>query len=169
MNEDYNRNKVIFLDIDGVLATETNRSLFAPKKLWIEKFDRCYPFDPICVEILNEILNETDAEIILSSDWQYYFNLENLGEIFLLNGVLKKPVDITRQVRTRLSLSPISDRVTAINKYLESYSDIEKYIIVDDLPLNDSFNPNIFAWCEDVRLGIAMMGIKNKIILSLNY
>ncbi len=56
-------NNIILLDIDGVLATEEsahqpNHELFA------------YPFDKECVIVFNEVLKETDAEIVLSSDWR---------------------------------------------------------------------------------------------------
>jgi len=48
--------KVIFLDIDGVLTT-------ANKK---------WTFDENCVKHLVDIINETDAYIVISSSWRSY-------------------------------------------------------------------------------------------------
>lgn len=161
--------KVIFLDIDGVLATSTKRSIFAPKTKWIKDYD-CYPFDPYCVEILNEIIDNTDgAEIVLSSDWQKHFDLVQLEEIFKLNGLKKAPIDHTKQVRVKMTSPQMVDRVVAINKYLYEHSSIQKFVVIDDLPMYNDFHAEVFAWCYDGVKGIALEGIKDKIILNLNY
>lgn len=52
--------KIIFLDIDGVLALA-----FGSMKR-NNKWD-AYPFDKKAVKVLNKILKETGAEIVLSS------------------------------------------------------------------------------------------------------
>ena len=69
--------KYIFLDIDGVLACDaqmyTNAKKFQKKREWAKELNVLYPFDPICVKVLNEILEATGAEIILSSDWKKFW------------------------------------------------------------------------------------------------
>ena len=57
--------KVIFLDIDGVLATTSCYGKGKNNK-W-----GAYMFDQKAVVYLNFILSETGAEIILSSDWRH--------------------------------------------------------------------------------------------------
>jgi hypothetical protein len=51
--------KVIFLDIDGVL----NRTSF----VWIDEDN---PIDPKSAELLNELLLQTGAKIVVSSSWR---------------------------------------------------------------------------------------------------
>lgn len=51
--------KIIFLDIDGVLNSES----FAKKKTRKN-------FDPECVKRLNQIIQETNADIVISSSWK---------------------------------------------------------------------------------------------------
>lgn len=136
--------------------------------MWLEDLD-CYPFDPYCVEVFNEILDNTDADIVLSSDWQRHFDLEQLFKIFTLNGVKKAPIDHTRQVKVKMTSMPMVDRVVAINKYLDDHPSIQKYIIIDDMPMYHDFHEQVFAWCYDGVKGIALEGLKDKIILNINY
>ena len=90
---------IIFLDIDGVLATNLqffmNRAKFWRKNPEMEELDVPYPWDKGAVDIFNEILDETGAEIVLSSDWRLYFSLSNLETIFKFNGVNKSPIGVT--------------------------------------------------------------------------
>ena len=85
---------VIFLDIDGVLAT--SYQYHTNKKNWHPTYD-CYRFDEKCVKVFNDILAQIDATIILSSDWQNHYNLEQLNEIFEWNKVNCK-VDVITEV-----------------------------------------------------------------------
>jgi pterin-4a-carbinolamine dehydratase len=82
--------KVIFLDNDGVICLANNwGSRHKKQKEWggmklsmrgreipLEyRFDN---FDQKAVKVLNEILEQTDAEIVVSSDWRLHANLEEL-------------------------------------------------------------------------------------------
>jgi hypothetical protein len=92
--------KTIFLDIDGVLATNKqfsrNREKFKHNYKWAEEYDVPYPYDEGCVKILNEIVESTGAQIVLSSDWKLHYNLGTMGKIFEANGIKTNPVDTTR-------------------------------------------------------------------------
>jgi hypothetical protein len=63
--------KVIFLDIDGVLATNkefaTNRTKFREKHLWAKELRVPYGWNKGCVDVFNEILDATNSEIVISS------------------------------------------------------------------------------------------------------
>mgnify|MGYP000323948819 CR=1 FL=1 len=97
--------KVIFLDNDGVICLSSNwGSRHKKQKKWggrklsmtirempVEyRFDN---FDKKAIKILNEILETTDAEIVVSSDWRLHANLEELGEYYESQGIIKKPFD----------------------------------------------------------------------------
>lgn len=80
--------KVLFLDIDGVLnSTQT----FLERMGDYERQD--YP-QPILVERLNKIIDETDAEIVISSCWRIH-GKEELQKIFTECGIKKKILDFT--------------------------------------------------------------------------
>lgn len=77
--------KLIFLDIDGVLNHELwfkERFNSLKKSHGDEKF-----FDPKSVGLLNFILSETDAKIVVSSSWRLGRSVDDLKEIFSKVGV----------------------------------------------------------------------------------
>ena len=99
--------KIIFLDIDGVLATNKefgmNRTKFQTKHPEAKELHIPYPFNPECVKIFNEILDETNAIIVLSSDWRLHWDLDGLDRIFKFNGVKKSPIALTNKMKRKLS------------------------------------------------------------------
>ncbi len=135
---------IIFLDIDGVLATEEcsykpNHELYA------------YPFHKDCVNIFNEILLETGAEIILTSDWRLMFqDLEALDLLFKHNGIIKSPIGVT---------GDLSSRAKEIEAYIITHK-IDSFVIIDDMNLK--IFPDRFVKC-DMNEGIKEVGIKEKI------
>jgi hypothetical protein len=85
--------KVIFLDHDGVICLSDNwGNRFKKQKSWggrklsmstlsmpVEyRFDN---FDEKAVKVLNEILEETGAEIVVSSDWKNWATLKKWENI----------------------------------------------------------------------------------------
>jgi len=130
--------KTIFLDIDGVLATH-KQYMMNRKKFWdknpIAKDTRMpYPFDPKCVKVFNEILDETGADIVLSSDWKMHFNLEELDTIFKFNGVNKSPIDITTNDVVSFG-NLVRNRAYQIGEYIQSHN-ITNYVVIDDLNIS---------------------------------
>ncbi|NBU82113.1 MAG: GIY-YIG nuclease family protein [Flavobacteriaceae bacterium] len=101
--------KVIFLDHDGVicLSDEWGGRFKKEKKFREEtgilaklssphyglpvecRFDN---FNKKAIDVLNEILETTGAEIVVSSDWKRWANVEEMGEYYLLQGIIKKPI-----------------------------------------------------------------------------
>lgn len=59
-------NKVIFLDIDGVLVTWKSMQLGLSPIFKVARFDFC------CVGELNRITYATGAEIVISSSWRHW-------------------------------------------------------------------------------------------------
>ena len=99
--------KVIFLDNDGVICLSNNwggrtkkwakhrsanpesSNLFSKAPVDV-RFD---DFDKKSIKILNEILEETGAEIVVSSDWRFHATLEELGGYYLSQGISKNQSD----------------------------------------------------------------------------
>jgi hypothetical protein len=108
--------RVIFLDFDGVL--NNNRS--------IAEFGNCYQFDPLCVEALNRILEETGARVVISSSWRCFWSLAENTETLEVNGVLPgRVIDSTPELSV--------DRGYEIDAWLKSSpAEIVSFVILDD-------------------------------------
>ncbi|OXM82509.1 HAD domain-containing protein [Paenibacillus rigui] len=112
--------KVIFLDIDGVLVT--SRHLIQSSKYF------GYEFDPECIVNLQEILDRTNAKIVVSSSWREGRTLKQLQSIFEINGLYKV-----------IGMTPIMEgaiRGREIQEYVNSskgtQDEINQFIIIDD-------------------------------------
>lgn len=199
--------KVIFLDHDGVICLPQQWGGRNKKKLKYTKnnpdnrafFDSDYPvevrfdnFDEKAIKVLNEIIKETDCEIIVSSDWRLTATLEEMGEYYEMKGIIKKPIGYTKQfdynerlvqeivdgeVRLKRFDTPEEERAWEIKKYLEEHPEITHWVAIDDLDMR------YYSWYageEDIvdwglknfvytvyDEGIKQTGLKNKILKYL--
>ena len=189
--------KVIFLDNDGVICLANNwgtrnkkrqkaglSTKVSFKELPLDvRFDN---FDKKAVKILNEVLEETGAELVVSSDWRLYATLEELGDYYQSQGISKRPIDTTEKfaeafprewsaLRFRAELE--LERYMEINRWLENHPEVTNWVAVDDLNLGiyepisgDIFNENgltNFVHTRKSNEGIKQSGIKEKIIKHL--
>lgn len=152
--------KFIYLDIDGVLCLGSE---IHPK---LTEWGYVYRFNQKAVKIFNEILEKTDAEIIISSDWKLHYSLDNLKEIFKWQGVIKEPIDITPSV-------PYSDmqllEENRAKEILEHYN-IHKpgsWVVIDDLDLRTWISEKHFVLTPLFMEGIKQTGKKQEIINKL--
>jgi hypothetical protein len=178
--------KVIFLDHDGVVCLSTEWGGRSKKKL---KYLKEYPgtekvpvefrldnFNKKAVDILNDILKQTGAEIIVSSDWKGHATLEELKEMYIKYGVIKSPIDVTPNHyfgRYELEMT----RCSEIKDWLEEHPEVTHWVAVDDLDLSEKFgaisgNSNgglkNFVLTPKSSEGIKQSGIKEKILKFLN-
>lgn len=85
--------KYIFLDFDGVLNTENN--LEALRRLGHPLSDKYGPcFDPAAVANLAAIIEQTKAEIIISSTWKID-GLDIMKKMWIERNLPGKVIDIT--------------------------------------------------------------------------
>ena len=93
--------KVLFLDHDGVICLNNNfgtrfKKGKSVRNMWekpvIDRFDN---FDKKAITVLNDIINQTDCEIVISSDWKRWATVEEMGEYYESQGIVKKPLDFT--------------------------------------------------------------------------
>ena len=82
MNSEDLPRRVIFLDIDGVLAP-------------IRQWDRYGDLDPACIQVLNEIATRGGADVVVSSTWRYDKTVAELQEILQAAGFTGRVVDKT--------------------------------------------------------------------------
>ena len=121
---------IVFLDFDGVLNTEQYQAQLAvngkPTK------DTWGPlFDPLAVENLRRILDATNAQIVISSSWQYVHSLDSLRMMW-------KVRELPGEIRDTLACgATYISRGEEIECWLER-NDRPDYLIIDDL---DDFFP----------------------------
>lgn len=113
--------KVVFLDVDGVL---NNIDTFKKRKDIYNKSGVIIPrIDFYRVEFLKEIVDNTDAKIVISSIWRKYENdLKELKEVFDLYDL--EIYDITGIDKNGIRENEIIDW---LNK-----NDVDSFVILDD-------------------------------------
>jgi hypothetical protein len=112
--------KAVFLDIDGVLNSDFTTIYTKSGAQFIEN---------IFVERLCRIIKETNAEVVLSSDWRYDREPPYNSDFLELEGKLRE-YGIKFYGFTPIYLA--QDRGFEINKYLEIHPEIKKFVILDD-------------------------------------
>jgi hypothetical protein len=186
--------KVIFLDHDGVICLSDNwGNRFKKQKEWgnrklsmsplsmpVEyRFDN---FDEKAVKVLNEILEETGAEIVVSSDWKRWATVGEMGEYYESKGIIKKPIAFTDSIlyddyndfpwHNKWELE--QTRSLEISQYLGQNSVITHWVAIDDLNMSlsdvdgKSWGLKNFVLTPVNREGIKQSGIKEKIIKFLS-
>ena len=195
--------KVIFLDNDGVICLSNNWGSRHKKQKKLGKdpvFDhnnqlpveyRFDNFDTKAIKVLNEILEITGAEIVVSSDWRYYGTLEELGEYYTSQGINKKPIGFTDMFKDifpkewsslRFRADVELERSMEIQHWVDNHPEVTHWVAVDDLNMSIEFLGDRFSaldnsdkkpglsnfvltseWAE----GIKQSGIKEKIIKYL--
>ena len=189
--------KVIFLDNDGVICLSENwgsrfkkarqymidhsisEHAFADEKKRnvLVRFDN---FDAKAIKILNKVLEETGAELVVSSDWKLYATVEELGEYYESQGIIKKPIDRTLNLD---EFDPDSAglyqwkgwkermRILEIEKYLADHPEITHWVAIDDLNMSPEANQGHglenFVLTPRSNEGIKQSGIKDKLLKFL--
>lgn len=199
--------KVIFLDNDGVICLSNNWG--GRSKKWANyrsqnpsssdsKSDapvdvRFDDFDEKAVKVLNSILEETSAEIVVSSDWRFHANLDELGDYYVSQGILKKPISVThrtedinpelwRVMRFRADLE--LERSIEILDWLEKNPQVTHWVAIDDLNMSvdylsnhftaknpdDESKPGLtnFVHTPKSNEGIKQSGVKEKVLKFLS-
>ena len=104
--------RVIFLDIDGVLAP-------------IREWDRYEDLNPTCIRVLNEIVAAGGADVVVSSTWRYGNTVAELQESLESQGFTGSVVDKTP------TGAPGAGRGAEIAAWLAEH-DVGDYVIIDD-------------------------------------
>jgi len=190
--------KILFLDNDGVICLDNNWG--GRTKKW-NKYKKLNPdqdilglapvevrfddFDQKAVKVLNEILKETGAEIIVSSDWRLHANLEELGEYYLSKGVLKAPIGVTKryfdcdnpdELEWNRRTAYEQQRCIEVKQYLIDHPEITQWVCIDDLQLGikdtyghlQKWGLQNFVHTPKMSEGIKQSGIKDRILQFLN-
>jgi hypothetical protein len=105
---------IIFLDIDGVLVHLTHN----PSGRKLRK-----DFDPACVAVLNRLVKETGAKIVISSTWRHFDPLDELRGKFTEAGFEGEIIGVTPM---------IINRGDEILKWIRDNNYTGRFIVIDD-------------------------------------
>jgi len=183
--------KVLFLDHDGVICLNKNFGTRFKKgkvlkfsqsqmdKPVIYRFD---DFDKKAITVLNQIIEESDCEIVVSSDWKLWATVEEMGEYYESQGIIKKPLDFTPSLSDVTVPSDFvwsrdfdleQTRSLEIKGFLTTHPEITHWVAVDDLhrgitqlqrDSNIVWGLDNFVWCPSVYEGIKQTGVKEKLL-----
>lgn len=135
-------NKIIFIDVDGPLAWGTwgtgrvelqaGSHLFTIPYKWVE--EDC--------KALHTVLCETDARLVLSSDWRKHFSFIQMKRVFELHGIPGQwLIDTTthQNLWKKLSRPPIEwERAAEIRKWAMD-NKVKNWIAIDDMDIASQF------------------------------
>jgi len=182
--------KVIFLDHDGVICLSDNwGNRFKKQKSWGKRKLSMSPlsmpveyrfdnFDEKAVKVLNEILEETGAEIVVSSDWKNWATVEEMGEYYESKGIIKKPIAFTDSIlyddyddfpwHNKSELE--QTRSLVIAQYIGQNPVITHWVAIDDLNMSltdvddKTWGLKNFVLTPENKEGIKQTGIKEKVL-----
>ena len=145
------RRKIIFIDVDGPLAWTT----WNDGKVTIgdgqDDFTIPYSWVKEDCEALQKICDETNAELVVSSDWKKHFTFNQLKRIFRHYGITTRLIDITTHQDLWNKMSRPSaewERAAEICKWVKD-NKVSNWISIDDMRLNEQYKwmtPKIPMW-----------------------
>lgn len=131
--------KILFLDIDGVLNSKRSELVLGHERT-IENLD------PICIKIVQMVVEETGCIICLSSDWRYRWDYKDLGKKLGLP-ILFETEHYIHHDRDE------GQRSKEIKEIVEGLQP-EKFAILDDNEYYDEFEGmNFVDTMEEVGIG----------------
>ncbi|ETR72263.1 MAG: hypothetical protein OMM_01855 [Candidatus Magnetoglobus multicellularis str. Araruama] len=140
-----NHKKIIFLDIDGVIQPPANQFRFAcdmdtlqkcmarehnaPLYMDIHKYDLAAAYcdwDEEAVENLRTLVEQTNAKIVISSDWRSFNDTEKMKLLFKIYDMDEYIIDVTAEGLKYCF------RDGECAEYLFRHPDVTQFVIIDD-------------------------------------
>jgi len=188
--------KVIFLDNNGVICLSNNwgsrykkareymNVVGIPKYATALLNEAARPvsikldnFDTKAVAILNSVLDQTGAEIVVSSDWRFLTTIDELGEYYESQGIIKKPIGVTDRILYKTyedfpwnqQFDLEQTRSLEILEWLETRDDITHWVAIDnlDMSLRNDWGLTNFVHTPLSNEGIKQSGVKDKLLTFL--
>ncbi len=115
--------KVIFLDIDGVLNSE-EWDRYVQSFTYGARFNSCYLLSQEMILRLQNVVFQTNAEIVLTSSWRT--NERAMSALTRQLSLYHLPI------RDTTVSYAYGNRADEVKLWLESHSNVISYVIVDD-------------------------------------
>ncbi len=158
--------KILFLDHYGVMrlspieTVRTQHSL--PEAAEFVGTDSGYfsNFDPHAVNVLNQILDQTGAEIVVSSDWKLKTSIDGMCEFYQAQGIKKMPIDYTAWLPGPTVYH--EQRANEITAWLQQHPETTQWAAIDDLYMGTWLTN--FVWAKNVHLGINDITVQQQLL-----
>jgi hypothetical protein len=122
--------KVIFLDMDGVLNSadylarwrkgeQRKKQIRNKEDRWVEMIDKK------AVKLLNEVIEATDAKVVISSTWRILNSADMMQSYLNKKGFKGEVIGQTPRM-------PFDQRGDEIKRWLDTHKNIESFVIFDD-------------------------------------
>ena len=142
-------------------------------------------FDKKSIKILNEIIEATGCEIVISSDWRRHADLDDMGKYYDMQGIIKKPIAYTPNLGDCTNYDDTFEwvrqwdsqqtRSLEIKQYLLNNPDVTHWVAIDDLNMGKTgmyygqdfthdWGLDNFVLTPTGSKGIKDDGIKEKVI-----
>jgi hypothetical protein len=148
--------KILFLDHQGVMRLDP--------VCWVTGKPELQDFDKAAVKNINDIISETDCEIVVSSDWKLWVPLEEMKDFYISQGIIKSPIgytpDKSNEIKSPDDLTRL--RMEEIEQWLNNNKDVSTWVAVDDLDLRKLER---FVFIEDAKIGMT----KDSLFVIKNY
>jgi len=147
--------KILFLDFDGVMVTTSYCTLLSEDgKKWTDRFGSV--FDPVCIENLKFVIDETDAAIVVTSTWKMELGGNGIRAMWEERHLPGEVIGVTPD-------TDILCRGNEIEAWLADCQEEYHYAIIDDAPFigffTESQQEHLFKVDENV--GIDMETARN--------
>ena len=137
--------KIIFLDIDSVLNNPGTYCSDAPWTQEPKDGPLRVPVEPLCIALLNRLIAESDAKVVISSSWRLFARYEDLGPALVRYGLVGDVIGETPDLvndpvwlnawRTREG-APFHyerlERGMEIREWLLAHPEVTEFVILDD-------------------------------------
>jgi hypothetical protein len=136
--------KILFLDHQGVMRLDP--------VCWSSGKPELQDFDKTAVKNINDIIKETDCEIVVSSDWKLWVPLEEMKNFYIIQGIIKSPIGYTPDKSSEIkSLDDLARlRVEEIKQWVKD-NHVSTWVAIDDLDLRKLER---FVFIEDSKIGM---------------
>lgn len=169
--------KIIFLDVDGVLNSDMGLvkalglkpnekiQVHHAAKILNELSGANYPFDEKCLENFKRLVDETDANIVVSSTWRLFES----NRVKLLETLRKYDLDTKIIGYTPYYHRDFMPRGYEIEGWLRENEFTGEFIILDDVDNMEHLKPHLILTnaltgltADDVDQGIKMLNSARK-------
>lgn len=142
--------KILFVDIDGPLIP--GRSYFLDQQpiknkladyqfedqkrfeFYVDKFGLQMTMDPIAVAMVNDILKQTNASIVVHSTWSYLFNEKDVKKVLEVNGIHGPYHEDWTTPK-----DPNTRREHQVKLWLDKHPEVDMYAILDDSDIFENY------------------------------
>lgn len=112
-------------------------------------FTMPYSWQKEACHALTRIINETDAKIVISSDWRFHYSIAQFNEMFKYFNIPEVVIGKTGTGKAKMSSSRAMDRGFQIVNWVRSDTGITSWVCLDDLNVWNYFD-YIHSECPEI-------------------